>query len=609
MPLSTPPFRKTRRPCLLAALALAAAPATAHGLSLSPLDGTPDASPQTQISILGAAPSQITAVSVTGSRSGRHTGKLESYSANDGASFVLDAPLTQGEKVRASATVAGHTRKWSFTVAHIGVVPPPPVPTGRPMFDFAVLDAFKSAPNLLAPKITINKTSPAAAPGDLLITPAPVPPVPPNQPPNPKLAPKVIGPGGPMIVDGQGNLIWFHLIPQTPGTAPIIAANLKPVTYQGQPALSWWQGHINPLGFGVDGQETIVDRNYKQLAAIKAGNGYSVDAHDFALTPGGDGLVCVYTPVIANLESVHGPHRAVILDSIFQQVDGKTGLVKYEWHSYGHVSIGDSYNKPIAVGFDPWHLNSLQLLPNNRILISDRNTWAAYNIDLTTGRVIWTLGGRHSTFKMGKGAQFAFQHDIQLRPGNTVTVYDDEAGPPVVRNQSRGLELALDLAHHRATVRHQYIRPGVLVGSQGDMQTLPNGDKLVGWGASQFISEFSSTGQLIFDAQMPTGDDSYRAYRIPWVGTPDPAASPPALAATGSGGSYTLYASWNGATEVASWQVLAGSSPGALAAAGNPVPRTGFETTIPISTTAAYVAVQALNANGQLLGTSAAMAP
>ena len=57
-------------------------------------------------------------------------------------------------------------------------------------------------------------------------------------------------------------------------------------------------------------------------------------------------------------------------------------------------------------------------------LISDRDTWAAYEIDLASGRVLWTLGGKHSTFKMGKGAQFAFQHDIQLHPDGTLTVLD-----------------------------------------------------------------------------------------------------------------------------------------------------------------------------------------
>ncbi len=66
-----------------------------------------------------------------------------------------------------------------------------------------------------------------------------------------------------------------------------------------------------------------------------------------------------------------------------------------------------------------------------------------------------------------------------------------------------------------------------------------------------------------------------------------------------------MYASWNGATEVASWRVLAGSSSGALAPAGGAA-RTSFETAIalPAAPAGGYVAVQALNSAGAVIGTS-----
>ena len=596
----------------LAVIAVLVAPAAAHAVAISPLPGTPDASPQTQISIWGAAPSSISSVSVKGSATGSHTGHLMPYTAGDGASFVLDKPLSQGERVSATAVVGGHRHSWSFAVARNGAVSPPPVPTGKPNFDLSVLDAFHSAPNLLAPKITVNKNSPAVAQdGDLLLTPAPAPPIAPNQKPNPKAVAKIVGPGGPMIVDGQGNLVWFHLIPQTPGTAPVVSTNLRELKFAGQPALAWWQGNINPLGFGQNGTEMIVDRSYKPLASIKAGNGYSIDLHEFVMTPAGDALTTVYQPVVADLSRIHGSKHAVILDSIIQLIDVKTGLVKWEWHAYGHIAAGDSYNTPVPVGYDPWHVNSLQLLPHGRLLASMRNTWAGYEIDTSSGRILWSLNGKHSTFKMGNGARFAFQHDIELLSSHTISLYDDAAGPPVTEKQSRGLELTISARRHTATVHHEYVRPGgkTLAGSQGNTQTLANGNKLVGFGSVPFISEFSAAGALLFDASLPLGDDTYRAYRVPWVGTPDPQASPPALVGTGSGGSYTLFASWNGATEVASWQVLAGPSAAAMTKVGAPVARTGFETSLPVQTSQPLVEVQALNSAGQALGASAAVAP
>jgi hypothetical protein len=54
---------------------------------------------------------------------------------------------------------------------------------------------------------------------------------------------------------------------------------------------------------------------------------------------------------------------------------------------------------------------------------------------------------------------------------------------------------------------------------------------------------------------------------------------------------------------VASWRVSAGATPDALVAAAVE-PRSGFETSISVSTAGPYVAVQALNAAGQVLGTS-----
>ncbi len=89
---------------LLAAMTLGAAIADgAPALALSPLNGTPDASPGTQISFLGVPASEISHVSVIGSHSGHHGGSLESYVSATGASFLPTHPFTQGERVTASA--------------------------------------------------------------------------------------------------------------------------------------------------------------------------------------------------------------------------------------------------------------------------------------------------------------------------------------------------------------------------------------------------------------------------------------------------------------------------------------------------------------------------
>jgi len=144
----------------------------------------------------------------------------------------------------------------------------------------------------------------------------------------------------------------------------------------------------------------------------------------------------------------------------------------------------------------------------------------------------------------------------------------------------------------------------VLSPSQGDVQQLTNKDQFVGWGQIGIASEFSLGGALTFQLTLPPLVESYRAYRFPWSAQP---TTPPVLGASRSAGASTtaVAVSWNGATDVASWQVLAGTSAQALAPVGTPVVSGGFETTITAATSAPYVAVRALGSTGKVLATSA----
>jgi hypothetical protein len=94
-------------------------------------------------------------------------------------------------------------------------------------------------------------------------------------------------------------------------------------------------------------------------------------------------------------------------------------------------------------------------------------------------------------------------------------------------------------------------------------------------------------------------------------GTGVPAATvAPAPALTVSphvDGSITLNAGWSGATGVAGWQVLAGSSPAALTPLGS-VSSAGANATITVHDAFTYFAVQGLGSTGLALGTSPAVA-
>jgi hypothetical protein len=95
--------------------------------------------------------------------------------------------------------------------------------------------------------------------------------------------------------------------------------------------------------------------------------------------------------------------------------------------------------------------------------------------------------------------------------------------------------------------------------------------------------------------------DSYRAYRLPWTGRPRRQALAVAVR------SRNVYVSWNGATEVASWQLLQGPRKTDLRPV-RVVVKTGFETRIPLGTdNAGWIVVRALDGRERALGRSTAV--
>ena len=151
-------------------------------------------------------------------------------------------------------------------------------------------------------------------------------------------------------------------------------------------------------------------------------------------------------------------------------------------------------------------------------------------------------------------------------PNGELTFFDDGSNPPI-HHQSRAVRIRLDFKTHEAHLAAVYTHPDppLLAASQGNMQTLADGNTLVGYGGVPAISEFAKDGSLLFDAHQPFDMSFYRAFRFPWSGRP---LSPPAVLASlnDTGEETIVHASWNGATEVASWRVLAGKQRGSLAA-------------------------------------------
>jgi hypothetical protein len=400
-----------------------------------------------------------------------------------------------------------------------------------------------------------------------------------------------------MIFDNLGRLVWF--------SKDRYATDFKVQLYMGEPVLTWWEGEI-VAGHGV-GEYVIFDDSYREIARVQAGNGYRGDLHEFSITPQDTALLTAYTETQTDLSGIGGPKDGMAWGGIAQELDIETGEVLFEWHSLEHVGVEESYRKPPqdpSTALDYFHINSIDIDFDDNLLISAKGTYAVYKIDRESGEVLWRLGGKQSDFEMGPGTKTVSQHDARRQRDGTITIFDNGA-PPEVREQSRGIVVDLDMDRMRSTLVREFTLPnGPLSTSQGNLQVLPNGNVFAGWGSEPYSSEFSHDGTLLFDARFLGSAQSYRAFRLPWSG--HPSEDPAVAVERGSDDKVTVYASWNGATEIATWQVLASSDPDRLEPVGSASWR-GFETTIIVRTAEPLVAVRARSASGRVIGTSRAV--
>jgi EmrB/QacA subfamily drug resistance transporter len=421
--------------------------------------------------------------------------------------------------------------------------------------------------------------------------------------------PPMIGQSGPLILDRRLQPVWFQPVPES-----VVASNLSLQTYEGKPALAWWQGVVTKTGQTESGEDIVVDRHYRQIARLKGTDGWILTLHEL-LIEGENAWVTANKNIAIDLSKYGGAYNGAMIDSAVQEYNLRTGKLLRTWDALDHIPLSQSYATLPTNGFpwDAYHVNSVQLSGDGKFLVSMRNTWAAYLVDVDTGKIEWTLGGRHSSFRPGQGAAFQWQHDVQLRSGETVTMYDDHccqltSGGTNVKatGPSRGLELKLDTRQRTATLAAQYVREGDFAADyMGDSRPQPNGDVFVGWGSEPYFSEYTRSGKLLLDGEFPWPDLTYRATLEQWVGLP---LSPPAGAAVHAAGKTTVYASWNGATRLASWRVLAGAATGRLTAVTS-TPKSGFETAIPMPTSYKRFELQALDAQGQAIGASQPFSP
>ncbi|HLM87133.1 MAG TPA: arylsulfotransferase family protein [Solirubrobacteraceae bacterium] len=357
------------------------------------------------------------------------------------------------------------------------------------------------------PPVTILTSSPFLGRGDFFITPT---------------GDASTYANGPEILDRQGNVVWFH-----PISVGQTASDFREQIYRGQPVLTWWQG--TGLGGLSGGTDYIYNTHFQQIATVNAGNGLSADGHEFLITSQNTALILSYTTATANLTSIGGPSNQTVINGVVQEIDIATGRVLFQWNSEDHVPFSQSEQPLPASPSTPWdwfHINAVTLDTDGNLLIDARNTWTAYKVSRFSGNIIWQLGGKVSSFKLqtapgqvldSAGEIFAWQHDPQALGGDVYTFFDNESSGAPLLPTSRAVTVRLNEFTRTATLIKSDDQPeGLTAPSQGNAQTTPWDNLVVGWGSLPYFSEFSPFGRLLFNAQFPAGVNTYRAYLEPF---------------------------------------------------------------------------------------------
>ena len=484
-------------------------------VSAFPEPGSATASPRTQISFDGVAGYELAQLVVTGSVSGRHDGRVED-STGTGASFLPSQPFVPAERVTVSTGLAirgGHDGVFSFTVATPATETTPPVtpkPVVPPTPPASVTHSV-SARSIRAPVVTVETHRRSAAPGDIF------------------LGTKGGGlPHAVTIVDGDGKLVWYH--PE--GTLDVEDVNVQ--RYQGQAGADLVAGSPEHPAWlrrrrGRD-RELVVPAHRDRAGRQRLVSGPArLRAHRGGDRPDHGGRADPLEPQRPRRSGRRDRHRRP--DPGDRRQDGSRDVRVGVARPRAAELVDGRVVKNDTTAWDFIHLNSVAPAPDDGLLLSSRHTFGLYDIDRRTGNLRWTLGGRDSTFRLSRRARFYYQHDARFLGRRHITLFDDGGGPPRRESQSRALELTLHPAKGTVTVaRSLPHRPAPVVSdSQGNVQALPNGDLLVGFGAESHITEFDPAGRVVFEATLPRGVSSYRAYRSRWTGSPTAA---PAIAVT-----------------------------------------------------------------------------
>ncbi|KAF2161829.1 hypothetical protein M409DRAFT_58898 [Zasmidium cellare ATCC 36951] len=429
---------------------------------------------------------------------------------------------------------------------------------------------------------------------------------------------------GPHIYDGNGELVWSG-VSMTENWDTI---DFKMSNVRGKDMMTFL---VQRTGNGL-----IVDNSFQLRETVDVGTlGVDFNSHEFNfIEDGTKAIVLSEGRRNATKEQALGVKyeegECVAMFDGFKVLDTKTWKPLFEWSSFDHVALNEStfLDGPIKdLCTSPWawdfiHLNSVDRDHNGDFYVSGRHTDTIYKVSKDDGHIMWRLHGHQKDDGEwdAKGLSFSRQHNVRFRGFNgtheIISILDNAHGQDkqhATHDFSRGLTIALktDVEPKTAGIVQAIDHPlghGNYAPRRGNYQLLPNGHVFMGWSEQATQSEHTEDGKLVMQATLATEWlGTYRSYKFPFVGQP---AHPPRAASAAYMSEYrnttstVVHVSWNGATEIASWNLYKTTESGSPMIKIFSKEKTGFETAMVWEGFAAYVIVEAVDKSGNVVGRS-----
>ena len=440
---------------------------------------------------------------------------------------------------------------------------------------------------------------------------------------------------GPHIYDQTGELIWSG----APLAQGFSIFGMKKTAFNGADDML---SMIYRKEFGA-----IINSSYQIHERVHVEEGFDLNMHEFNVVDNGTRILTMRTavkdqdisiPATDTKKGYDGPCKIRYVG--FEERDADTLEVTFSWMSEDRLWLEDTMyddgpwkrfcTEPS--GWDYIHCNSIDKFSDGDFLLACRHSDTVYKISHRTGEIVWRLGGKSNDFDWAdrkhdddladyETVQFRGQHDVKVfesAPNYAIISMLDNAWRPG-RNKksgdfSRGLLIQVKTNQDRAKILQEYPHPQrELIQGRGSMQVLPNGNAFCGFTHNSYVAEYAHDGTVLMEAQLRPEMKSYRGYKFPWVGHPVEPPDVYAVAFAEEGEKeykMLVYVSWNGATEVRTWNIYSahadGKGRGTKGELLTSTPKTGFETAITYNGYAAHVTVEALDRDGNVLdyGTS-----